>query len=272
MRSFVYDAADGLKLQAYAWEAGEPRAALCIIHGLGEHAGRYAAMAERLNAAGIGVYSYDQRGHGRSPSKRAVARLEQLSGDAQGFVNLIRAQTGLPTVLFGHSMGGGVGLYTLLFHTPDVVAAIITSPWLRLAKSPPRALFSAVNALPGVFGGMHIRNGLSASLLSHDEKVNEAYARDALNHSMVGLSLAADMTFGGERSIANAALLPVPLLLMHGGADGICSVSASREFAANAGDKCLYREFEGQFHELHNEPAVLDQVYRREIEFISEML
>ena len=107
MREFLYKTRDGMDLCAYAWEAEGPWADLCLIHGLGEHAGRYEEMAQTMNRAGICVYAYDQRGHGRSPGKRATARLEELSLDAKGFVERIHGKTGRPTLLFGHSMGGG---------------------------------------------------------------------------------------------------------------------------------------------------------------------
>lgn len=270
MREFLYKTRDGMDLCAYAWEAEGPWADLCLIHGLGEHAGRYEEMAQTMNRAGICVYAYDQRGHGRSPGKRATARLEELSLDAKGFVERIHGQTGRPTLLFGHSMGGGIGLYTLLFHQPQVVGAIITSPWLRLRNPPPGALISLVGAMPWLFGGMNMKNGIDAALLSHDQAVVQGYPKDPLNHSMVGLSLAADMVRGGERSIANAGRLKVPLLLMHGEEDGICDVEGSRAFAKNAGPNCRLETYPGQFHELHNEPEVKQALFQREIDFVRE--
>jgi len=272
MHTFTFTTADGLSLWACAWEAEQPKAALCLIHGLGEHAGRYEQMALALNRQGISVYAYDQRGHGHSPGKRGVARLEQLSRDAHDFTDRICEETGLPTLLYGHSLGGGVGLYTLLFHTPKVVGGIISSPWLRLVNAPPAALLSVIRALPGLFGNMSAQNGLSAELLCHSDGVGQTYVKDPLNHEKAGLSLVADMSKAGERIIGEAALLPVPLLLLHGSGDGICDVSGSRAFAAAAGDKCRFVEFRDMFHELHNEPAVREQIFSMEAEFISNLI
>lgn len=88
---------------------------------------------------------------------------------------------------------------------------------------------------------MNMKNGIDAALLSHDQAVVQGYPKDPLNHSMVGLSLAADMVRGGERSIANAGRLKVPLLLMHGEEDGICDVEGSRAFAKNAEPTAAWR-------------------------------
>ncbi len=269
---FDFVTPDGVTLQAYAWEAEGQKADLCVIHGLGEHAGRYEKMAQALNERGIGVYAYDQRGHGRSPGKRAVARLKDLSSDARAFTDRIHKENGLPAFLFGHSMGGGVGLYTLINNCPDIVGAVITSPWLYLKNPPSRALIRAVAALPWLVKSLNISNGLGAGLLSHDTAVTEAYTKDPLNHGMIGLSLAADMMLGGEDTIRSAARLSKPLLLCHGEADGICDVEGSRAFAANAGPLCTFKTFPGQFHELHNEPEVQQELFKMEADFILGLL
>lgn len=134
MREFLYKTRDGMDLCAYAWEAEGPWADLCLIHGLGEHAGRYEEMAQTMNRAGICVYAYDQRGHGRSPGKRATARLEELSLDARGSWSGSMERRAGPTLLFGHSMGGGVGLYTLLFYPPQVAGRHHHEPLVAAAQ------------------------------------------------------------------------------------------------------------------------------------------
>lgn len=268
MIQFDFDGLWGCK-----WPCENAKAVICVIHGLGEHIGRYEHMAKALNAQGYTLYGYDQRGHGQTPGKRGVARLDALSEDALKLIDHAHTETGLPVVLFGHSMGGGIGLYTLVRKHPKVCCAIITSPWLRLADPPPAAMLKLVGSLPCLFKNANLNNGLAAEKLCHDPVVADAYVHDPHNHTMVGLLLAADLTRESEKTIADAANVEVPLLLMHGCDDAICSVEGSRAFAKAAGqDKCLFIEYPGMFHELHNEPEVNQGLFDREAAFIAEHL
>lgn len=265
---------DGSRLYARAFTAEHPRAVVCLAHGLGEHGDRYRELASRLNAQGIALYVHDQRGHGRSvrrPSERGRARMKQLEADLLGLIELAQRETGLPVFVMGHSMGGLIGLYTVLHAKPPVRGAIITSPWLKLASGPPDALFGAVGALGGLVAPLTVGNGLSASALSHDEEICAEYAVDPCNHDRISLALAGDAHRAARWVLAHPEELTLPLLLCHGDADPICSVEGSRAFAARA-KGVQYVEFPGAYHELHHEPGAQEKLVLTECSFIDSLL
>ena len=273
-REFELTCPDGVRLYARAFEADDPRAVLCIAHGLGEHGDRYQRFAEVMNRSGITVYVHDHRGHGRNVTKksqRGIARMRDLERDMVTMIELAIKETGLPVFQFGHSLGGLIGLFTTLNAKPPVAGAIITSPWLRLVNPPPKALFDVVGAMAGVLNPISIKNGIPASALSHDAAVCAAYDVDPLNHDRIGLGLAGDANRAAQWVLDNPQQLKVPLLLSHGAKDPICSVEGSRAFAAKAAG-VRYVEFPTAFHEIHNEPEDCERLFETELQFIGDVL
>ena len=273
-REFELTCPDGVRLYARAFEAENPRAVLCVAHGLGEHGDRYQHFAQVMNRSGITVYVHDQRGHGRNVTKnsqRGVARMRDLERDMVTMIELAVKETGLPVFQFGHSLGGLIGLFTTLNARPPVAGAIITSPWLRLVNPPPRALFDIVGAMAGVLNPISIKNGIPASALSHDAAVCAAYDVDPLNHDRIGLGLAGDANRAAQWVLDNPQQLKVPLLLCHGDRDPICSVEGSRAFDAKAAG-VRYVEFPNALHEIHNEPQDCERLFETELQFIGEVL
>ena len=273
-REFELTCPDGVRLYARAFEADDPRAVLCVAHGLGEHGDRYQRFAEVMNRSGITVYVHDHRGHGRNvtqKSQRGIARMRDLERDMVTMIELAIKETGLPVFQFGHSLGGLIGLFTTLNAKPPVVGAIITSPWLRLVNPPPKALFDVVGAMAGVLNPISIQNGIPASALSHDAAVCAAYDVDPLNHDRIGLGLAGDANRAAQWVLDNPQQLKVPLLLCHGAKDPICSVEGSRAFAAKAVG-VRYVEFPNAFHEIHNEPEDCERLFETELQFIGDVL
>lgn len=273
-REFELTCPDGVRLYARAFEAYDPRAVLCIAHGLGEHGDRYQRFAEVMNRSGITVYVHDHRGHGRNVTKksqRGIARMRDLERDMVTMIELAIKETGLPVFQFGHSLGGLIGLFTTLNAKPPVAGAIITSPWLRLVNPPPKALFDVVGAMAGVLNPISIKNGIPASALSHDAAVCAAYDVDPLNHDRIGLGLAGDANRAAQWVLDNPQQLKVPLLLCHGAKDPICSVEGSRAFAAKAAG-VRYVEFPNAFHEIHNEPEDCERLFETELQFIGDVL
>lgn len=273
-REFKLECADGKQLYARVFEAESPRGVLCVAHGLGEHGDRYQKFADFMNAHGMTVYAQDHRGHGRNvekKSQRGIARMADLERDMVTMIDFAAKETGLPVIQFGHSLGGLIGLYTTLHSKPPVCAAIITSPWLKLVSAPPQAAFKAIGALSGVLSPFSINNGIPSTALCHDPAVCAAYDVDPQNHGRIGLALAADANRAANWVLAHPEELKVPLLLCHGEQDPICSVEGSREFAEKA--KCVrFVEFEGAYHELHNEPLAAEKLFETELEFIDEIL
>ena len=273
-REFKLECADGKQLYARVFEAESPRGVLCVAHGLGEHGDRYQKFADFMNAHGMTVYAQDHRGHGRNVEKkgqRGIARMADLERDMVTMIDFAAKETGLPVIQFGHSLGGLIGLYTTLHSKPPVCAAIITSPWLKLVSAPPQAAFKAIGALSGVLSPFSINNGIPSTALCHDPAVCAAYDVDPQNHGRIGLALAADANRAANWVLAHPEELKVPLLLCHGEQDPICSVEGSREFSEKA-KGVRFVEFEGAYHELHNEPLAAEKLFETELEFIDESL
>ncbi len=256
---------DGVQLAYTRYEVAEPRAVICALHGLGEHARRYDRVAEAWNSRGFSFRMLDYRGHGRSPGKRGDTPYARTAQDAMELIASGEAE-GIPRVLYGHSFGGGLALHLLLSQPLPVKAAVVTSPWLRLKRPYGKAAVALLGVAAAIAPGITIPNGLSSDGLSHDEGAKAAYRDDPLVHERISLNMAYGAFRAGESSLANAATLNVPLLLMHGSDDPICDAAGSRAFAKAAGDKCVYVEYPGMLHELHNE-NVWEAMIGRQAEF-----
>ena len=258
MERFDYrcQATDGLDLYGLGWEPdGEARAVVCLVHGLGEHCGRYAHVGAALAGAGYALMGIDMRGHGKSGGQRGhTPAYESLLEDIDRL--LIEAEAryaGRPRFLYGHSMGGGLVLNYALRRRPSLAGVIATGPWLRLAFDPPAIQITLGRALDRFWPAMLQPNGLDRTALTHDPAVIRAYESDPLVHDRISVRLAVTMMDAGQWALDHAAEFPLPLLLVHGGADRITSAQASRDFAAKVPNDCTLKIWDGLYHETHNE-------------------
>lgn len=250
----------------YQWPVEQARLALLLVHGLGEHAGRYAHVARFFNERGIAVLGIDMPGHGRSPESRGHARgLHHLFCR----VEALRAQAtrlfeGVPQVLFGHSMGGNVVLNYLLRRKPDVRAVIAASPWIRLPQPPPTIKVFAGRLMRYVWPSLALSNGLDPTAISGDPQVVEAYINDPLVHDRISAALGASMLDAAKFLDTYSGKVSVPLLLLHGSADRLTDWRGTSEFAERLEGPVTFQLWEGGYHELHNDlqkQQVLQAVY-----------
>lgn len=257
-------AADGTELATRHWavpDGGRPWATLVLVHGLGEHSGRYEHVGTRLAEAGIDVYAYDQRGFGASGGRRAwVDRWSRFHDDlAERLVAARTAAAGGPVVLYGHSLGGLVALGYALTARAKPDALVLSAPALD-ADIP--AWKRALARILGVAAPtLEVRNALNTSVLSRDPQVGVRYLADPLNHHLTTTRLG--LEFLREQARCRAALggLRVPTLVIHGEADRLVPTAAS----APLGDvpAVTRRTYPTLRHEMHNEPegaSVVDDV------------
>lgn len=263
--------ADGVVLPLYRWQpAGAARATVALVHGLAEHAGRYAPLAERLNAAGIELVAIDLRGHGKAPGERAwIERFDDYLHDCRALVDAagrIAEQSGTPLFLMGHSMGGAIAaLYAVehavelaVEHAPEssqpFAGLILSSPALAPGRDVPRWMLSMSQFISRVwprFPAMKI----DAALLSRDPAVVDANRNDPLvHHGAVPARTGAEILLAMQRIEAGRASLRLPVLVYHGTRDKLTEPDGSRTFGAEAGspDKTLTL-YEGAFHETMND-------------------
>ncbi len=257
-----FTAADGENLALYGWPlapAAPRRGQVLIVHGLGEHAGRYEALARRLNACGFSVRAHDHYGHGRSGGPRGGLNSEtRLLDDLADMVDAARQRMapGEPLVLLGHSLGGLVAARFVSLAMRPVDALVLSSPALDPGLNVVQKLLLAT--LPRVAPGLRVGNGLDPQYLSHDSAVCEAYRADPLCHDRICARLARFIADSGAATLAHAAHWRVPTLLIWAGADRLVNPAGSRAFAAAAPQGVVQSHcFEPLYHELFNEAPEL---------------
>lgn len=255
-RELTLQSSNGEMLWGQVWEPGEKaRAAVVLVHGLGEHIQRYQYVAEKFNAQGFALLGFDQQGHGKSGGKRGVINSSAgLMEDISHAINLAKeCYPGVPVFLYGHSMGALEVLYYGLHGTEVPAGIIATSPALDTA-SMSAAQRTLVRLLKGILPDLTVNNGLPIDGLSRDAASNQAYRDDPLVHPKASVRLAAFMAEAAEDVMKRADEWDVPLYLAHGSADPICPVAGSDQFAQRLGSRVTYKRWEGLFHETHNEP------------------
>ncbi|HET8772249.1 MAG TPA: alpha/beta hydrolase [Thermoanaerobaculia bacterium] len=236
--------------------APDPRGTVVLVHGLGEHSGRYGHVIDALNRARWSVVAYDQRGHGRSPGKRgALPHPDALLDDLAQILDGVDAQR---RILLGHSMGGTVVARFVAEERRPVDGLILSSPALRtsLGLADRMKLAAGERLAPNAA----VSNGLDATKISHDPAVVKAYRDDPLVHDRVTPRLVRFILDSGDLVRARARLWRVRTLLMWAGDDRLVDPRGSRELAWNAPEGVIAaREFPGLYHEIFNEsdPDVL---------------
>ena len=245
---------DGQSLYLRDWPNPAAREAVLLVHGLGEHSGRYEQLASWFLARGYAVRSYDQRGHGRTPGQRAALKhSDDLLRDLAFVYQDYAASIGKSPLLLGHSMGGAVALRTVLDGLVNPPALVLSSPALRAYEAP--WLRRLAGVLARVLPNLPLRSGLPLDGLSHDPKVIEAYRNDPFCSNRVTPRMADFIFRAGASSITDAWRLQVPTLLLVAGSDRLVDPSGSRDFAAAAWAtrQLTSRFFDTLFHELFNE-------------------
>jgi alpha-beta hydrolase superfamily lysophospholipase len=252
---------DGLKLYVQGWEPEKrPKAVVALIHGHGEHTGRYAQVGEVFCKAGYALIGFDLRGHGKSDGARGhTPSYEMLMDDIAGFLIWIEKRyPSAPRFLYGHSLSGNLVLNSRLRRKPDVVGVIATGAWLKLAFDPPALQVALGKAMNKIAPGFTQNSALDATALSHDPKVVDAYVNDPLVHSKISARLFVSVYESGLWALDHAGEFSLPLLLMHGSDDRIISCEAAAEFAKRAGKIVTWHPWEGMYHEIHNEPDLAE--------------
>lgn len=254
----TYVAADGdnLAIQDWPLDPGQRlRGVVLLVHGLGEHAGRYDELARQLNGWGFAVRGYDQYGHGESGGVRGGLPSDtRLVDDLADVLASTRArmQRGTPLILLGHSMGGLVAARLVAQGQVPVDGLVLSSPALDAGLSAWRRLL--VNVLPAIAPNLRVRNGLDPRLISHDPRVVQAYQQDHLIHDRISARLARFIVDGGAATLQQAPGWHVPTLLMYAGDDQLVSPRGSRAFARAAPAKVMTAHcFEQHYHEIFNE-------------------
>jgi alpha-beta hydrolase superfamily lysophospholipase len=250
----VFHTRDRLDLHLIDWPAAQPHARMLIVHGLGEHSGRYAALAADLNALGISVRAFDHRGHGRSQGKRGAVGKDPdcLSHDAVEVFNAYAAEGSDLPFLFGHSMGGLVAMHAVGKLGLRPRGLVASSPVLASYAGKFDRLLSKV--LLRLAPDLTVANGLPTDKLSHAPGIERAYLDDPDNHSRVSARLAQYIFDAGPEVVAMASAWSVPTLLQIAGSDRLVDPAGARAFAAVAPTAVVEcHDYADLYHEIYNE-------------------
>lgn len=253
----IWQARDGVELFVRSWlPDSEPKAAIALIHGLGEHSGRYQHVAAHFTQAGYLVQSFDLRGHGRTPGSRGHARsMDKILQDIDLLLaEISQAYPGVPRFLYGHSLGGILVLgYALRFKT-DICGVIATSPGLSTALHEQKSKIMLARVLGSFFPSLSLKTGLDANMISRDSKIVEAYLADPLVHDRSSIGFAKNLLDFVNWVNENASELSYPLLITHGTEDKLAYPQGSQNFAKQVPRNVTLKLWDGLAHELHNEP------------------
>lgn len=248
-------AADGtlLHVSDFVLPHAATRACIVLMHGLGEHSGRYRHLAQLFNELGLSVRCYDHRGHGRSQGARGdVINGDPMLQDAQIVIENFSARFDRQPFLFGHSMGGlFAARYALAGITP-LRGLLLSSPALAVPMSPfQHRLLRLMLAIAPRVG---VPNGLEPRYLSHDAAVVTAYKTDPLVHGKISARLLRSMLESIDFCQQHAAQLRIPLLLQIAGDDHLVDASGSRRFFAQLPEgPFTFKEYAALYHEIFNE-------------------
>lgn len=257
VHTFKLTSKDGTTLMGRHWDAKQPFATVALVHGFGEHCGRYQPWAEHLTARGVQVVAIDLRGHGRSEGKRGITRgFDDFRYDLDALLTRARELHGSlpgPLVLMGHSMGGGIVLDHGSRPNPGVDGIIASAPLIVLADPPPAILQTIVRGLAKVFPKLPLKEPIDGSKISTLPEEQKAYVEDALTHGQMGAKTAVDLIDNGKVLMEKAPDWSVPLMVYHSDQDQLTDFEASQEFAARA--RAEFHRFTDVEHEMHNDTS-----------------
>ena len=246
----------GIEIYFQKWIAEKSNAVLIIVHGLGEHSGRYGNLLKSFENKGISFFAIDHRGHGKSDGKRGhIDSFMDYVYDLKLFIEFIKDENrGLPIILYGHSMGGVIASKYAMTYADDLTMLVLSSSGFEPAFKVPAWKNSIASFFSSRIASLTFSNGLAVKGLSHDPKAIEEYEKDPLVHGKITARWAVEFLRACKECLNNAGNIKKPLLVFHGQGDPITSCKASEEFYAKASSevKKLYT-YEGLFHETINE-------------------
>lgn len=253
-------ASDNTTFYVQGWESdAPPKAIIALVHGIGEHTGRYAHVGKAMTDAGYALVGFDLRGHGKSGGARGhFPSLDAVMQDIRQFFQFLSGRYPIiPQFLYGHSLGGLLALTYALQNKAALKGVMVTGSALRSALQEQKAKLAMARILGSLAPAMIIPTGLDAKTISRDTSVVDKYTNDPLVHDKASLGLGKAALTAIDLCFARAREFAYPLLIMHGQADALTYPSGSEDFARLAGEKnkdVTLKLWDGLYHEVHNEP------------------
>ncbi len=242
-----------------AWLPSErPKAVIVLVHGLADHSSRYNNVVNYLLPKGFAIWSYDQRGHGKSPGTRCyVNRFTDLTSDLDKFFTLVREQNpGLPLFVIGHSMGALESMAFVANHSNDITGVALSGLLLKTGQSVPALMLKLANVLSAIVPRFGVQR-LDCGAISRDDSVVEGYVKDPLVFTgKIPARMGAELLEAMTEAQTKLPTINIPVLLLHGAADRLATPSSSQLMydTIASSDKELHF-FPGCYHEIFNEPC-----------------
>ena len=268
---------DDIDFFVRGWEPEQkPKAVVALVHGLGEHTGRYEHVAKAMTEAGYAITSFDLRGHGKSSGIRGhFPSLDAVMQDIKDFfIFLTDRYPNTPQFLYGHSLGGLLVLTYALKNKTALKGVIATGAGLRSPIHEQKMKIIMAKLLGSLAPSTLIASGLETAAISQDQNIVDIYIKDPLVHDRISLGFGKAGLNATDFVWSHAEEFSVPLLIMHGTADRITSPHGSADFAklaAKNNKDVTLKLWEGMYHEVHNEPDK-EQVLRFIIDWLDRHL
>jgi alpha-beta hydrolase superfamily lysophospholipase len=254
----TYSSHDGIQLYLQAWMPEQPKAAILLVHGLGEHSGRYVHFAEKLVAQDISVFTFDGRGHGRSCSSEPTAYFSDYKDylkDIDALLGKVKAfSPGLPVFVFGHSMGGGLVVSHALNFRPEINGIILSGPSLTPGVDISKALIAISSVISFIAPKLKVLK-LNSKLISHDPEEVKKYDEDPLvYHLAIPARTGYEVLKMMKEMKAKFEEFDFPVLILHGSDDLLTNPEGSELLYKRAvsRDK-TFKKYPGLYHEILNE-------------------
>ncbi|MFZ0535103.1 MAG: lysophospholipase [Anaerolineales bacterium] len=248
---------DGLSLYFQGWQTEQTqKAIISLVHGLGEHSGRYTHWAALLNQVGYTVLTYDLRGHGKSGGNRGhISSFNEYLNDTDLLVKEAEDRfPGMPYFLYGHSLGAIITSNYVLRRKPKFAGVILTALSNKTALQEQKGKVMLAKVLGSLLPKMLMSTGLDPLTISKDPEVVALYKNDPMVHHQASLGFAKGSMDAIAWADQHASEWTLPVLFMHGEKDKLGYVEGSKEFASKIKGDCTLKIWPGLFHEVHNEP------------------
>lgn len=249
----------GLELYYQSWHPqDQPKAVLVIIHGIAEHSNRYMNLVDNLVPEGYAIYSYDQRGHGKSPGQRGyLESWDEYRSDLKHFLDLVQQnESDLPVYVYGHSQGALILLDFLIMEHSSLSGTIVSGSPLASDDAASPLLVASAKILSRVWPTFSLDSPINPAQLSCDARVVKKYQDDPAVFKILTARWGTEYLKTQNMVRENAAAIDLPILILHGGEDTLCDPKGSQYLydQVSSADKTL-KIYPSYFHEIHNEPG-----------------
>jgi len=260
-------------VKGFAYPIPSPKGVIVVVHGLGEHAGRYTGFFGEMNRAGFSVYTADLPGHGVNKGKRGYATVPEMVGVIEQVASLAQKENpGVSLGLFGHSLGGLVAIRTLQRNPSLFSRAAISAPLLGLSADQEKRIKTTA-WLAKLLPSLTVKNGLVPELLSRDRSIVDAYTHDPLVHDKISLALGYSIYREIQQSFSELDKVKLPALFLTGSADRIVVSQAANSFYERVpSPEKAFRTYEGAYHETFYDPEHGERFRKDIIDWFSKGL